>query len=97
MATYVEKLVGKTVNVITNEGRNFIGNLTCFDQKMNIILTECEERIYSQTKEVEVESFGSYFIRGDNIAIIGEIDPTLEQNIDYKKIKAPALKPMQIH
>ena len=46
MATFVEKLVGKTVNVISNEGRNFVGNLSCFDQKMNIIISECKERIY---------------------------------------------------
>lgn len=92
MATFVEKLVGKTVNIITNEGRNFIGNLSCFDQKMNIILTECTERIYSQSSEVEIENLGSYFIRGDNIAIIGEIDENLEANIDYSKIKAPPLK-----
>ena len=94
MATYVEKLVGKTVNVISNEGRNFIGNLSCFDQKMNIILSECKERIYMTQNPVQIEDMGCYFIRGDNIAIIGEIDESLEANIDYTKIKAAALKPM---
>jgi len=83
MATYVEKLVDKTVNVITNEGRNFIGNLKCFDQKTNIILSECTERIYSKSKPVESEHLGTYFIRGDNIAIVAEIDEALEANIDY--------------
>jgi U6 snRNA-associated Sm-like protein LSm8 len=41
MATLVEKLIEKTVNVITNDGRNFIGTLRSFDQKTNIILSEC--------------------------------------------------------
>lgn len=40
---------------------------------------------------------GLYFIRGDNIAIIGEIDEALEASIDYSKIKAPPLKPMLLH
>lgn len=53
MATFVEKLVDKTVNVITNEGRNFIGNLRSFDQKMNIILSNCVERVYSSAEAVD--------------------------------------------
>ena len=52
MATFVEKLVGKTVNIVTNEGRNFIGNMVCFDQKMNVILSECTERVYALSKPV---------------------------------------------
>ena len=31
MATQVEKLIDKLVNVITNDGRNFIGRLASFD------------------------------------------------------------------
>lgn len=31
MASYVEKLIDKPVNVITNEGRNFVGTLCSFD------------------------------------------------------------------
>lgn len=46
MATFVEKLVDKTVNVITNDGRNFIGTLISFDQKTNLILSACIERVY---------------------------------------------------
>ena len=39
MASQIEKLVDKLVNVISNDGRNFIGMLTSIDQKTNIILT----------------------------------------------------------
>lgn len=83
MANFVEKLVDKTVNVITNDGRNFMGNLISFDQKTNIILSACTERIYIENKEVQSEDMGVYFIRGDNICVIGEIDATLEKDIDY--------------
>lgn len=97
MATLVEKLIDKTVSVITNDGRNFIGTLRSFDQKTNIILSECQERVYIPNKEVIVDALGIYFIRGDNVAIIAEIDANLEAGIDYSKIKAPPIKPMILH
>jgi len=40
---------------------------------------------------------GVYFIRGDNIASVGEIDAALEEAIDYNAIKAGPMKPMQLH
>lgn len=52
MSTFVEKILDKTVNVITNDGRNFVGNLVSFDQKTNIILSSCVERIYQEGKTV---------------------------------------------
>ena len=92
MATFIERLVDKTVNVITNDGRNFVGNLVSFDQKTNIILQNCVERMWSETKPVEAEDLGVYFIRGDNICVIGEIDAALEQGLDYTNMKAPPIK-----
>lgn len=98
MASYVEKLIDKPVNVITNDGRNFIGTLCSFDQKTNIILQDCVERVYiSAAKEVAADPLGVYFIRGDNVSVIGEIDPQIEGGIDYSKIKAAPIKPMQTH
>jgi U6 snRNA-associated Sm-like protein LSm8 len=92
MATFVEKLVDKTVNVITNDGRNFIGTLVSFDQKTNLILSSCVERVYIENHEVQVEDIGVFFIRGDNVCLIAEIDENLERNIDYSKIKAQPIK-----
>lgn len=97
MATFAEKLVDKTVNIVTNEGRNFVGTLKSFDQRTNLILADCHERIYSATAPVQHEEMGLYFIRGDNIAIIGEIDEAIEATLDYAQIKAPPLKSMQLH
>ncbi|CDW91316.1 n-alpha-acetyltransferase auxiliary subunit-like [Stylonychia lemnae] len=92
-----EKLVDKTVNIITNDGRNFIGTLISFDQKTNVILSQCMERIYLENKEVQAEEMGVFFIRGDNISVIGEIDENLEKGIDYNKIKAQPLKSVLLH
>ena len=56
------------------------------------------ERVYiSAAKEVAEDPLGVYFIRGDNVAVIGEIDTKLEEAIDYAKIKAAPIKPMMIH
>ena len=64
---------------------------------MNIILSECQERVFSTQAPVQVEAMGCYFIRGDNIAIVGEIEEALEVSIDYSKMKAAPIKPMLIH
>ena len=77
-------MIDKMVNIITNDGRNFVGILASFDQKTNLILQDCKERVYmGPSKEVAADELGMYFIRGDNVAVIGEIDPKLEEKIDY--------------
>ena len=84
--------------MITNDGRNFVGILVSFDQKTNLILQNCVERVYiSATKEMQSDEMGVYFLRGDNVAVIGEIDVKLEDSIDYAKIKAAPIKSMLIH
>jgi U6 snRNA-associated Sm-like protein LSm8 len=97
MATFVEKLVDKMVNVITNDGRNFVGTLISFDQKTNIILANCIERVYTENKPVQAEEMGVYFLRGDNICVIAEIDENIENGIDYDKIKAAPIKSVIMH
>ena len=64
---------------------------------MNIVLAECHERIYSKTAGVESHSLGLFLVRGDNVAIIGEIDNDIEGVIDYNQVKANPLNPMHIH
>ena len=97
MATFVEQLVEKTVNVITNDGRNFIGTLVSFDQKTNLILSACIERIYIENHDVQAEEMGVFFIRGDNVCLIAEIDENLERGIDYSKIRAQPIKSVLLH
>ena len=35
---------------------------------------------------------GLYIIRGDNIAVIGELDEELDKQLDLSSIRAPPLK-----
>ena len=48
----------------------FAGVLKSFDQKMNIILSDCVEQVY-QGGQMTEEDLGVYFVRGDNIGVIG--------------------------
>ena len=97
MSEFIQELLNKIVNVITNDGRNYIGTLISYDQTMNIILTDCTERIFeSEDTAVHAEKVGLNYIRGDNVAIIGEIDLDLEENIDYSLVKACPIPPMDI-
>jgi len=47
------------------------GYLRGLDQALNVILGECEERIYSKGSGVQLEKMGLFMIRGDNMAMMG--------------------------
>lgn len=80
--------------VITNDGRNIVGVLKGFDQTTNIILQECHERVFSTTAGVEQVPLGLYIVRGDNIAVIGEMDEEADAALDLSTLKGEPLKPV---
>ncbi|KAG7666695.1 hypothetical protein Ndes2526B_g04830 [Nannochloris sp. 'desiccata'] len=86
--------VDGTVTVLTNDGRHLVGTLRGYDQATNLILDECHERVYQDTAGVETIVLGLYVVRGDNIAVIGELDEDLDSQIDLTQIKASPLKPV---
>ncbi|KAK3235354.1 U4/U6-U5 snRNP complex subunit lsm8 [Cymbomonas tetramitiformis] len=92
--TGLEPLVDATISVITNDGRNIVGVLRGFDQTTNLILDECHERVYSTKSGVEQLLLGLYIIRGDNVAVIGELDDELDSQLDLEAMRAPPLKPI---
>ena len=71
-----------------------MGILKSFDQAMNIVLSECKERIYSKDEPVINESLGSYIIRGDHVCIIGEVDLDQDAKIDYNAVRANQVNPI---
>ncbi len=97
MTSYVESLVDCVVSIITNEGRVFTGMLKSFDQSMNVVLNNCYEKIYSLNQGVVFDKMGLYLIRGDNIAILAEVDELLEKQVDYKLVKGEKIKEMKFH
>ncbi|XP_034942969.1 U6 snRNA-associated Sm-like protein LSm8 [Chelonus insularis] len=91
MASGLESYINHTVSIITSDGRNFIGTLKGFDQTINLILDESHERVYSLTQGVEQVVLGLHIIRGDNVAIVGELDDELDSQLDLASIRAEPL------
>jgi len=92
MAQVLDAYISKSVNIVTSDGRIIIGTLRGFDQTINIILDDSHERVFSATGGVEQVPLGLYIIRGDNVALIGEIDEELDRNIDFSRIRADPLQ-----
>ncbi|KAJ1525028.1 U6 snRNA-associated Sm-like protein LSm8 [Frankliniella fusca] len=91
MASGLESYVNHTVSIITADGRNFIGTLKGFDQTINLILEESHERVYSTTTGVEQVVLGLHIIRGDNVAVVGEMDEDVDSQINLANIRAEPL------
>lgn len=91
MSSALESYVNRTVSIVTADGRIIVGTLKGFDQTINLILDESHERVYSTTQGVEQVILGLYIIRGDNVAVIGEIDDDADNGLDFNNIKAEPL------
>eukprot|EP00877_Chromochloris_zofingiensis_P006892 jgi/Chrzof1/2456/Cz11g16130.t1 len=87
-------MVDSPITVITSDGRHIVGILRGYDQATNLILDSCHERVYSTKSGVEQIALGLYLIRGDNIAVVGEIDEDVDAEIDLDSVRAPPLKPI---
>jgi U6 snRNA-associated Sm-like protein LSm8 len=84
----LEGYINRMVSVITADGRNFVGTLKGFDQVINIILEDTHERVFSTTSGVEQVVLGLHIVRGDNIAVVGEIDEDLDKRWDLSSVRA---------
>jgi len=94
MATALDSYIGHTVAVITQDGRMIVGTLKGFDQTVNLILDESHERVFSSEAGVQQVVLGLYIIRGDNIAVVGEIDDEIDSGLEMKGIKAEPFNPV---
>ena len=68
--------------------RNFVGTLKGFDNAINLILEDTHERVYSTNAGVEQVVLGLHLVRGDNIAVIGEVDEEIDKRIDLNNVRA---------
>nr|XP_019565119.2 U6 snRNA-associated Sm-like protein LSm8 [Aedes albopictus] len=90
----LESYVNTTVSIITADGRNFVGTLKGFDQTINIILDESHERVYSINTGIEQVVLGLHIIRGDNVAVIGQLDESIDSKLDFSTIRGMPLEPV---
>ena len=61
---------------------------------VNIILEQSHERVFSEDTGVRQDVLGLYLIRGDTIAMIGEVDEEKDASIDLSQVRAAPLKPL---
>mmetsp|Transcript_19489 Transcript_19489/g.23395 ORF Transcript_19489/g.23395 Transcript_19489/m.23395 type:complete len:96 (-) Transcript_19489:88-375(-) len=74
MASTLLEWKNKIVCVVTCDGRIIVGELAGHDQVQNLILQNSHERVYSIDVEVEQVPLGLYVIRGDNVALISDVE-----------------------
>eukprot|EP00050_Salpingoeca_kvevrii_P007682 m.297810 g.297810 ORF g.297810 m.297810 type:complete len:92 (+) comp13705_c0_seq1:3-278(+) len=89
----MNEFVNRTVSVITQDGRFFVGTLRGHDHLTNLILDKSHERVFS-AQGVEKVDLGLYIIRGDNVALVGEINEHLDESISLDKVSAQPLNPV---
>ncbi len=90
--------LNKKVTVITADGRNLVGKLKGFDNKINLILKDTQERIFSEKESLKEVSVGLMLIKGGDVVCLGEIDETKDFKDSNNNIKdnvfAKPLKPV---
>ncbi|EPY51180.1 U6 snRNP-associated protein Lsm8 [Schizosaccharomyces cryophilus OY26] len=87
LADFVEQ----KVQVITNDGRVVLGLLRGFDHTTNLILSDSVERIISLDQDTETIPLGVYLLRGENVAIVGLVNESLDADIDWEKIRGESI------
>ncbi|KAJ1953672.1 U6 snRNA-associated Sm-like protein [Dispira parvispora] len=87
----LKSFVNERVLVITNDGRVLVGMLKGFDQVTNLILSDCQERIFSLDEGVETATLGLYLVRGDAVVVVGLVDKEQDENLQLAAIRAKPL------
>lgn len=89
-----EECYDQLVNIITSDGHILVGTLKGMDNQTNLILDDSHERVFSLEQGFQKHQLGLCLIRGENVALIGQVDRKLDLDIDISKCKAPPLKPV---
>ena len=83
-SSLVEQL-GAKILVCLRDGKTLIGELQSFDQFGNLVLSRTVERIIVD-KVYADKSVGTYILRGENVVLLGEIDPDKEAAGGLKRV-----------
>eukprot|EP00607_Mallomonas_marina_P007383 CAMPEP_0182421330 /NCGR_PEP_ID=MMETSP1167-20130531/6669_1 /TAXON_ID=2988 /ORGANISM="Mallomonas Sp, Strain CCMP3275" /LENGTH=93 /DNA_ID=CAMNT_0024598353 /DNA_START=219 /DNA_END=500 /DNA_ORIENTATION=- len=76
--------------IILRDGRHLIGVLRSFDQFMNLILEDACERVILTDTYGDIP-LGVYIVRGENIILVGEIDPIAEAEMRLQRVEPEKL------
>ena len=84
-------LVSKVVTVLTLDGRTLVGTLRGVDALCNLVLENAHERVFPAAGGVEREPLGLFLVRGDTVAVIGELDEEEDAKIDWAAVRGSTL------
>ncbi|KAL5964893.1 U6 snRNA-associated Sm-like protein LSm8 [Taenia solium] len=70
------------------------GTLKGFDNVINLIVNDSHERVFSPDRGVERVPLGLSIIRGQNVAVVGEVDEDLDSRVDFENLRAEPLNPV---
>lgn len=70
---FINSLINKYIQVVTNDNRCLIGKLNSADNNINCIITNTKEIVYDDDNQKFEYEVGVYLIRGDNVVTINEI------------------------
>jgi U6 snRNA-associated Sm-like protein LSm1 len=73
------------VMIILRDGKKLIGYLRSYDQFANMVLEDTVERIVVEQNFGDYP-LGLYMVRGENVVLMAEVDETLENELETKKI-----------
>lgn len=81
---------------MTNDARIIVGTLVGWDHMTNLILTNSHERIFSTAESVRIVEIGLYIVRGDNVALVGQIDDDLDSRQPWDEIKVDPISAIRL-
>ncbi|XP_006463389.1 hypothetical protein AGABI2DRAFT_194226 [Agaricus bisporus var. bisporus H97] len=87
--------VDRRVLLVLQDGRAIVGVMAGFDQRSNIVLSDCKERVFSMDEGVEEIALGLYLVKGDMISLIGELDEEIDSSVDLSTIRADPIQPIR--
>eukprot|EP00956_Cyclotella_meneghiniana_P016855 scaffold26996_cov49-Cyclotella_meneghiniana.AAC.2 len=79
MASTLSEWTNKPITILTTDGRLITGILKGYDQLQNLIISKSYEKVYSTDAPPEKVELGLSVVRGDNVAVVAEVD---EEGID---------------
>ncbi|KAF7490751.1 U6 snRNA-associated Sm-like protein LSm1 [Sarcoptes scabiei] len=92
-ASLLDELDKKLV-VLLRDGRTLIGYLRSIDQFSNLLLHQTIERIYVDDKYGDIPR-GIFLIRGENVALCGEISDFKEPTFTLKQVPIEEILELQ--
>ena len=70
------------------------GVLKALDQMVNLVLAEPRERIFTVDGCTEADLHGVFLVRGDTVAVVGEIDTEADAAMDWESVCVEPMDPV---